>query len=144
MYAIFRTAGKQFRAEPGRTVRIPSVAAELGAKLTFDEILIGSTGKVIKAGTPLVLGGQVTAEVVRHGKDRKNVVFKKKRRKGYRRKQGHRQGFTEIKIDTLSLGKRSIETAMAHKMGVGSSRNGRDSGPKYLGVKRYGGQQVVA
>ena len=104
MYAIFRTAGKQFRAEPGRVVRIPSVAAELGAKLTFGEVLLGNTGKVIKAGTPLVLGGKVTAEVVRHGKDRKIVVFKKKRRKGYRRKQGHRQGFTEIKIDSVQLG----------------------------------------
>jgi len=104
MYAIFRTAGKQFRAEPGRVVRIPSVQAEPGAKLTFGEVLLGSNGKVIKAGTPLVSGAKVTAEVVRHGKGEKIVVFKMKRRKGYARKQGHRQGFTEVKIDSVHLG----------------------------------------
>ena len=104
MYAIIRTAGKQFRAEPGRTLRIPRVQAEPGAKLTFDEVLLGSNGKVVKAGTPLLSGAKVTAEVVKHGKDKKIVVFKMKRRKGYARKQGHRQGFTEIKIDSVSLG----------------------------------------
>lgn len=104
MYAIFRTAGKQFRAEPGLSVRIPSVQAEPGSKLTFEEVLLGSNGKVVKAGTPLVSGAKVTAEVVKHGKDKKIVVFKMKRRKGYARKQGHRQGYTEIKIDSVQLG----------------------------------------
>ncbi len=104
MYAIFRTAGKQFRAEPGRTVRIPSVAAEPGSKLTFDEVLLGSDGAVVKAGTPLVSGAKVTAEVVKHGRDDKIVVFKFKRRKNYARKQGHRQGYTEIRIDSVKLG----------------------------------------
>jgi large subunit ribosomal protein L21 len=104
MYAIIRTAGKQFRAEPGRTLRIPTVAAEPGVKLTFDEVLLGSNGKVVTAGTPLVKGAKVTAEVVRHGKDAKIVVFKFKRRKGYARKQGHRQGFTEVRVDSVDLG----------------------------------------
>ncbi len=104
MYAIFRTAGKQFKAEPGRLVRIPSVHAEPGAKLTFDEVLLGSDGTAVKAGTPMVRGAKVTAEVVRHGKDKKIVVFKMKRRKNYRRKQGHRQGFTEVRIDSVDLG----------------------------------------
>jgi large subunit ribosomal protein L21 len=104
MYAIFRTAGKQFRAEPGRTVRIPTVAAEPGARLTFDEVLLGSDGSVVKAGTPLVAGATVTAEVVRHGKEKKIIVFKFKRRKGYARKQGHRQKFTEVRIDSVQLG----------------------------------------
>jgi len=104
MYAIFRTAGKQFRAEPGRTVRIPSVKAEPGSKLTFEEVLLGSNGKVVKAGTPLVKGASVSAEVVRHGRDKKIIVFKFKRRKNYARKQGHRQGFTEVRIDSVDLG----------------------------------------
>jgi len=103
MYAIFRTAGKQFRAEIGNTLRIPSVAAEPGSTLTFDEVLLGSDGAVVKAGTPLVAGARVTAEVVKHGRDKKIVVFKYKRRKGYARKQGHRQGFTEIRIDSVQL-----------------------------------------
>jgi large subunit ribosomal protein L21 len=104
MYAIFRTAGKQFKAEPGRLVRIPSVDAEPGARLTFEEVLLGSDGTAVKAGTPVVKGATVTAEVVRHGKEKKIVVFKMKRRKGYRRKQGHRQGFTEVRIDSVDLG----------------------------------------
>lgn len=104
MYAIFRTAGKQFRAEPGKTLRIPSVRnAEPGSKLTFDEVLLGSDGKVVKAGTPLVKGAKVTAEVVKHGRGEKVVVFKFKRRKNYARKQGHRQGYTEIKISAVHL-----------------------------------------
>jgi large subunit ribosomal protein L21 len=104
MYAIFRTAGKQFRAEVGRKLHIPSVTAEPGAKLTFEEVLLGSDGKKIRTGTPVVPGAKVTAEVVRHGRDKKIVVFKFKRRKNYARKQGHRQGFTEIKIDSVELG----------------------------------------
>lgn len=104
MYAIFRTAGKQFRAEPGRTLRIPSLKAEPGSKLTFNQVLLGSNGDVVKAGTPLVAGAKVTAEVVRHGRDKKIVVFKFKRRKNYARKQGHRQGFTEVRIESVELG----------------------------------------
>ena len=104
MYAIFRTAGKQFRAEPGRRLQIPTLAAEPGAKLTFEEVLLGSDGKQVKAGTPMLKGARVTAEVVRHGKEKKIVVFKFKRRKNYARKQGHRQGFTEIRIDSVELG----------------------------------------
>jgi len=103
MYAIFRTAGKQFRAEIGNTLRIPTVAAEPGTTLTFDEVLLGSDGSVVRAGTPLVAGARVTAEIVKHGRDKKIVVFKYKRRKGYARKQGHRQGFTEIRIDSVQL-----------------------------------------
>jgi large subunit ribosomal protein L21 len=104
MYAIFRTAGKQFKAEPGRLVKIPTVIAEPGSKLTFDEVLLGSDGAAIKAGTPLVKGARVTAEIVRHGKEKKIVVFKYKRRKNYARKQGHRQKYTEVRIDTVELG----------------------------------------
>ena len=103
MYAIIRTAGKQFRAEPGRTLRIPSVKAEPGATLTFDEVLLGSDGKVVKAGKPLVSGASVTAEVIKHGKGDKIVVYKFKRRKNYTRKQGHRQGFTEVRVQKVTL-----------------------------------------
>jgi len=104
MYAIIRTAGKQFRAEPGRTLRIPRVQAEPGAKVTFDEVLLGSDGKAVRAGTPLVKGAKVTAQVVRHGRGEKIIVFKFKRRKNYARKQGHRQDFTEVRVDAVTLG----------------------------------------
>ena len=72
--------------------------------MTFDEVLLGSDGKNVVAGTPLLKGAKVTAEVLRHGKEKKIVVFKMKRRKNYAKKQGHRQGFTEIKINAVDLG----------------------------------------
>ncbi len=104
MYAIIKTAGKQFRAEPGKTLRIPSLEAEPGSKVTFDTVLLASDGKSVKTGTPAVKGASVTAEVVKHGRGPKIVVFKFKRRKNYARKQGHRQGFTEVRIRDITLG----------------------------------------
>jgi large subunit ribosomal protein L21 len=97
-YAIFRAAGKQFRAENGTILRVPSLPGEPGSQVTFEEVLLWSDGEKVKTGQPLIQGARVTAEILRHGKDRKIVVFKFKRRKNYRRKAGHRQGFTEIKI----------------------------------------------
>ena len=103
-YAIIRTGGMQFRAEPGKTIRIPSLEAEVGAAVTFDEVLLGSDGTTVHAGAPLVSGATVTGEVVKHGKGDKIVVFKFKRRKNYARKQGHRQGYTEVRIKDIPLG----------------------------------------
>ena len=104
MYAIFRASGKQFRAEKGKTIRLPLMDAEAGAKVTFDEVLLSSDGQTIKAGTPLVSGAKVVGEVVGVGKEPKIYVFKFKRRKNYRRKTGHRQGYTEVRITDLKLG----------------------------------------
>ena len=104
MYAIFRAAGKQFRAEKGKTIRLPLLDAEAGAKVTFDEVLLSSDGQTIKTGAPLVQGAKVTGEVVGQGKEAKIYVFKFKRRKNYRRKTGHRQGYTEVRITDLKLG----------------------------------------
>ena len=88
-YAIIRTGGKQFAIESGQTLRVPTIDAEAGKKVEIDTLLT-SAG----VGT-----GTVKATVVSHGKGDKIIVFKKKRRKQYKRKQGHRQGYTEIKID---------------------------------------------
>lgn len=103
MYAVFRTGGKQFRAEPGKKIRIPSLDVEPGSSITFDEVLLASDGSDVKVGMPTVDGAQVKAEILRHGRDKKIIVFKRKRRKGYRRKQGHRQGFTEVRVDEISV-----------------------------------------
>jgi large subunit ribosomal protein L21 len=103
MYAVFETGGKQFRAEPGKKVRIPSLAAEPGTTVTFERVLLAADGSDIKIGAPLVQGATVTAEVVRHGRDKKVIIFKRKRRKGYRKKQGHKQGFTEVKVSQVAL-----------------------------------------
>ena len=104
MYAIFRTGGKQFRAEPGLTLRIPSVVAEPGDSITFDEVLLGANDGDFKLGAPLVSGAGIKAEVVKHGKGEKIIIFKHKRRKNYRRKLGHRQKYTEVRISEINLG----------------------------------------
>lgn len=104
MYAVFQTGGKQFRAEPGARLRVPTLAAEPGDTVTFEEVLLAGDGEEnVQVGTPTLSGATVKAEVLRHGRDRKVIVFKRKRRKGYRKKQGHRQGFTEIRIDEVAL-----------------------------------------
>jgi len=104
MYAIIRTGGKQFRAEPGKTLRIPSVDVQPGDTVRFEDVLLGADGENVKVGAPAVNGAVVTAEVVRHGRGEKIVIFKHKRRKNYRRKQGHRQGFTEVRVSDINLG----------------------------------------
>ena len=103
MYAVFRTGGKQFRAEPGRQIRVPSLQAEPGDTVEFDDVLLTSGDDGIAVGSPLVEGAKVKAEVLRHGKDAKVIVFKRKRRKGYRKKQGHRQKFTEIRVEDVVI-----------------------------------------
>jgi large subunit ribosomal protein L21 len=104
MYAIFRALGKQFRAEKGKTIRLPLMDAEAGTKVTFDEVLLSSDGETIRTGAPLVAGAKVVAEVVGQGKEPKIYVFKFKRRKNYRRKTGHRQRYTEVRITDVTLG----------------------------------------
>lgn len=103
MYAVFETGGKQFRAEPGGRLRVPSLDVDPGETVTFERVLLAGDGDDISIGAPVVDGATVTAEVVRHGKDKKIIVFKRKRRKNYRKKQGHRQKFTEIRVDAVSL-----------------------------------------
>lgn len=102
-YAIFRAAGQQFRAEVGSYIRLPLLEVEPGKKVTFDEVLLARKDDKISAGRPTVKGAKVVAEVVRHGNDKKITVFKFKRRKNYRRKAGHRQDFTEIKVTDLKI-----------------------------------------
>ncbi|MEO8030267.1 MAG: 50S ribosomal protein L21 [Gemmatimonadota bacterium] len=104
MYAIFRALGKQFRAEKGKLIQLPLMNAEPGTSITFDEVLLSSDGTTIKAGSPLIKGASVTAEVIRTGKEKKIFVWKFKRRKNIRKKTGHRQKFTEVKITDLSIG----------------------------------------
>ena len=104
MYAIIRSGDKQFRAEAGRTVRVPTLAAQVGDKVTFDQVLIAGGDNGIKVGAPTLSGATVTGEVVSHGKDKKVIIFKWKRRKNYRLKKGARTKFTEVRISDISVG----------------------------------------
>ena len=103
-YAIIRTGGKQYRVTPGQTLRVPSMLGDAGTQVTFNEVLLGSDGANVRTGVPTLSGASVTGEIVRHGLGEKIVIFKFKRRKNYARKQGHRQGFTEVKIHDITLG----------------------------------------
>jgi large subunit ribosomal protein L21 len=98
--AIIRTGGKQFRVEPGSTVRVPLLKHEVGASVDL-EALATADDKETRFGNPMVDGAKVTATVVNHGRAPKIVVFKKKRRKHYKRTKGHRQGYTTLKIDAI-------------------------------------------
>lgn len=104
MYAIFEAKGKQFRAEPEMTLMVPTLDAEPGETVTFDQVLLAGRDDEVIIGRPSLEGASIRTEVVRHGRGPKIIVYKMKRRKGYRRKQGHRQGFTEIRILDIDFG----------------------------------------
>ncbi|MBV9208983.1 MAG: 50S ribosomal protein L21 [Acidobacteria bacterium] len=99
-YAIIKSGGKQFRVEEGATVRVPLMDKHAGDTVELDALVIGG-GDETKIGAPTVDGARVSATVVDHGRGEKIIVFKKKRRKQYKRTQGHRQDYTTLKIDSI-------------------------------------------
>lgn len=101
-YAIIRTGGKQFRVEPGATIRVPAIASKAaGDAVELEALVVAGDDGAVKVGSPVVDGAKIAATIVEHGRGEKIIVFKKKRRKQYKRKQGHRQGYTAIKIDSI-------------------------------------------
>lgn len=103
MYAIVDIAGKQFKVSEGRSLRVPNLPSEAGDKLEFNQVLLADDGKSIKVGNPTIKGASVSATVKEHGRESKILVYKKKRRKGYQKKNGHRQGYTLIEVNKISL-----------------------------------------
>jgi large subunit ribosomal protein L21 len=101
-YAIFETGGKQYKVSEGGRVRIEQVPGQVGQVIEFTRILAVGEGKSLHLGTPTLEAAKVVGEIVRNGRDRKIIVFKKKRRKGYSKRNGHRQGFTEVLINNIS------------------------------------------
>ena len=102
MYAVIKTGGKQYRVSEGETLHVEKLAGKAGDEIAFDEVLLVGSGEDVKVGRPHVAGAKVKAEIVGHGRGKKIIVFKMKRRKNYRRKQGHRQPYTRIKITGIS------------------------------------------
>jgi len=100
MYAVFKTGGKQYRAEPGETVRVEKLPGSVGDAITLDQVLLLG-GESLTVGRPLVKGAKVEAKIVDQGLGKKLIVFKFRRRKNYRRKAGHRQPFTALKITNI-------------------------------------------
>lgn len=102
MYAIIKTGGKQYRVSEGQTLRVEKLDGDKGDSVRLDTVLlVGGEGET-RIGTPTVEGAAVDAQIMRQGRGKKIIVFKKKRRKGYHKKQGHRQAFTELKITGIS------------------------------------------
>jgi large subunit ribosomal protein L21 len=99
-YAIIKTGGKQFRVAEGATVRVPSINKKVGDSVELDVLLLGGDGET-RVGGPIVSGARVTASVTGHDRAPKITVFKKKRRKHYKRTKGHRQGYTTLKVDSI-------------------------------------------
>lgn len=102
MYAVFRTGGKQYRAEKGDVLRVEKIDADEGESLKFDEVLLVGEGKDIEVGNPLLSGSTVSAKVVRQGKSAKVPVVKFRRRQNYLKQGAHRQSFTEVEITAIS------------------------------------------
>lgn len=103
MYAIVNIAGKQFKVAKDQFVYAPLMAGDAGTALDFDNVLLVDDGKKVSIGAPLVKGASIKAKILEHVKDDKVIVFKKKRRKGYQKSNGHRQGYTKVLIEDIIL-----------------------------------------
>ena len=104
MYAVIKTGGKQYRVAPGEKIKIEQIPADVGAQIVLDQVLMVSDGDAVTLGTPLVAGAKVSATVLGHGRGDKVKIFKLRRRKHYQKTQGHRQSYTEVRIDDIVQG----------------------------------------
>jgi large subunit ribosomal protein L21 len=102
MYAVIKTGGKQYKIAAGEKLKVEQIPADIGAEITFDHVLAVGSGEQLMVGTPLVTGATVSATVLSHGRHDKVRIFKMRRRKHYRKQQGHRQNFTEIFVSKIT------------------------------------------
>jgi large subunit ribosomal protein L21 len=101
MYAIIKTGGKQYRVQSGEQLRVEALSADVGSSVSIEEVLLVGDGDGVKVGAPFVSGAKVKATVVSHGRGDKVRIFKLRRRKHYQKSQGHRQSYTELRIDDI-------------------------------------------
>jgi len=101
MYAVIKTGGKQYKVAPGEKLKVEQIPADVGAEVILDQVLMVGEGDSVRLGQPTVAGATVTATVVSHGRGEKLKIFKMRRRKHYQKHQGHRQNFTELKIEAI-------------------------------------------
>jgi large subunit ribosomal protein L21 len=102
MYAVIVTGGKQYRVSEGDTLKVEKLVAEAGSNVEFDQVLMAGEGESVQVGAPYLEGGKVTAEVVEHGRGKKVEIIKFRRRKHSRKRQGHRQDYTQVRITGIS------------------------------------------
>jgi large subunit ribosomal protein L21 len=101
MYAVIKTGGKQYRVAPGESLQVETLVADVGAAVSFDQVLMVADGETLRVGAPLLDGASVKAEVTAHGRGEKIRIIKHRRRKHYHKEQGHRQNFTAVKITEI-------------------------------------------
>ncbi|AJC20065.1 50S ribosomal protein L21 [Pandoraea sp. XJJ-1] len=102
MYAVIKTGGKQYKVAAGEKLKVEQIPADIGAEITIDQVLAVGEGESIKFGAPLVSGASVKATVIAQGRHPKVKIFKMRRRKHYQKRQGHRQNYTELRIDSIN------------------------------------------
>ena len=124
MYALIEFAGKQFRVEEGSSIRVPHVEGKVGSKVTIENILYMDDGKNKTVGTPTLTGAKIDSEIISHGRDRKVVVFKFKRRKGNQKKNTHRQEYSILKVGRLGRVKKTAATKKT------SEKTDKEAAPK--------------
>ena len=112
MYAIVNIAGKQYKVSEGDKLKVASLNQKTGSGISFDKVFLTDNGKSVIVGTPSIRGANVSATIIEHGRDRKILVYKKKRRKGYQRKNGHRQGFTLLEINKIKTSTKSTKKSV--------------------------------
>ena len=103
MYAVIKTGGKQYRVTNGLKLKVEQIPADVGAEVTLDQVLMAGEGESVKIGAPFLAGATVKATVISHGRHDKVKIFKMRRRKHYQKHQGHRQNYTELRIDTIAV-----------------------------------------
>lgn len=103
MYAVIKSGGRQYKVEPGQVIRVDKLEAQVGETVSLDQVLLINDGVALKAGAPHLEGAAVLATVIEQDRGKKIIVFKKKRRQGYQKKQGHRQDYTALKINAINI-----------------------------------------
>ena len=129
MYSIIKISGKQYCVSEGDTIKVSSQDWKVGDTVKLNQILLADTGKNITIGTPIVAGASATLEIMEHNRDKKLLIYKKKRRKGYQRKNGHRQGYSLLKVNKLQMPSTKKEQKN------NSSKDTKKSLPKKSGAK---------
>ena len=142
MYALIEFAGKQFKVEEGSSIKVPYVDGKIGSKVVFDKIIYMDDGKNKMVGTPIVAGAKIDGEIVSHGRERKVVVFKFKRRKGYQKKNTHRQEYSILKVGKVGKAKKVAKKELAKSVESKPAAQ-NEAAPKKAGAKNPAVKKVA-
>ena len=144
MYALIEFAGKQFKVEEGSSIKVPYVDGKVGSKVTFDKIIYMDDGKNKMVGTPIVTGIKIDGEIVSHGRERKVVVFKFKRRKGYQKKNTHRQEYSILKVGKVGKAKKELAKSVESKPAAQNEAAPKKAGAEKPAVKKAAPKKKTA